>query len=297
MIRILICTGDLLKRHLKMNILFMLQIIITMFIFTGFIGQIQYLISVSDITNTFNDCEAYYYYPYQSADPENTAQKIIDDSGISNVKIGDILHMFVCINNVPTGIIAYNSVTIDYANIKLESGKWFNECENDSRIPVISTNSKYRTGEKLIIKDLFNQEYEAYICGSVSSNERILSFNKGSYSNISNLNYFVSYPDVDLIFPYNCNTINSISDNFCLNSIYNAPSGRVGQIIIPDSPLDYTYLSNIFRPYGAITDIKLMAENYNINNRSDLMTSGIVLFVFSVLTITGIGGMNWPRKN
>ena len=44
--RIVICTYDLLKRHLKINILFSIQIIITLFILTGFIGEVQYLYKV-----------------------------------------------------------------------------------------------------------------------------------------------------------------------------------------------------------------------------------------------------------
>lgn len=290
--RIVICTYDLLKRHLKINILFSIQIIITLFILTGFIGQVQYLYKISNITNTFNNCEAYYYYPYQSTSSENSAQKILYDNGITNAEIGDVLHMIVCVDDIPTGIIAYNSVTINFANLEIDSGKWLNQCKSDNRIPVISTTEKYKTGQILIITDIHKNKYEGYICGNIVPNTQILTFNKGSHTNNSSLDFFVSYPDADLIFPYECDDITSINDEFDLSKVYNAPSGRTGQIIISDKVLDYSYLYEIFHTFGSIANIKSMADTYNKNNKSNLIISGVVLLVFSILTVTGIGGIN-----
>ena len=53
-----------------------LQIIVTLYILTGFTGQLQYLYKASGITDTFNDCDAFYYYPYQNNDSKDSVQNI-----------------------------------------------------------------------------------------------------------------------------------------------------------------------------------------------------------------------------
>ena len=289
----LICTFSLLKRHIKINALMILQIIVTLYILTGFTGQIQYLYKASGITGAFSDCEALYFFPYSNNDPKDTVVNVLKENDINDVSVGEALDIDININGRTELVTAYNSVTLEYAAIELKTGKWITEYKNTDAIPVVSADPEYCTGDRFKITDKSGVEHDAFVCGQISNDSYILSFTQSGSPSVSELSFFVSHPDRPFIVPYCCDDICSVTDEFDMFPVDNGPlSSGYGKLVLPGSIADKEQISSLIKMYGTVTDIRVMAENYDKFNRNDLMITGIILFMFSVLTITGIGGVN-----
>lgn len=288
---ILVCVFVLLKKHLKQNIYIFLQIVITLFVFLGFIARLQSIKASADIVNTFNKCDAYYFFPYRFVTDNNIVNKVLDNNDIHNVDVGKIYHIGVQTDNTTLGALGYDDTIIKFANIKLTQGIWFDMYNDSEYIPVISVGEVYKVNDIVLLKSENGDSCSAKIIGSISKYEHILSFDQCGSPSISNLSFFSSYPTTDLIIPYKSKQVKGLPDEF---NIAENNGGTIvnGQILIPKDKFNGEVINEVFKNYGIICNVTNMAYNYTRDIRFDLTINGIVLLVFTLLTATGLGGNN-----
>ena len=120
---IIICTFDLIKKHIKQNIVLMIQIAVTILILLGFIGKLQYISSISDTAETFNSNNALYYAPFSFTSNDITAEKIIENNSLKVTDIGCVDHMYIIGDGKPYTCLGYSDAIIERCNLKLSSEK------------------------------------------------------------------------------------------------------------------------------------------------------------------------------
>lgn len=289
---ILICSADLIKRHFKQNIILMIQIALTVMIFVGFIGRIQYIFSTKDIANTFSNSKALYYYPFSFTDSEQKAEDIIQKKDLNVSMVGEAEYILVNCNDELLPIVGYNDTLSDYANLKLSSGRWFDEQMDGEIIPLISTTDKYLVNDRITVKDRLGKSFEAIVIGTIDKDGYVLAFNKSASRSVISIDFFVSKPYSYFIAPYNSEIYSSLSDQFDMLLEMEVPRPTLGKIITYENNEDVKAIEKAFAKYGTTVDIDRMVENYRKDIRFNLLINGIILAVFAILTATGIGGIN-----
>lgn len=289
---ILICSADLIKRHFKQNIILMIQIALTVMIFVGFIGRIQYIFSTKDIANTFSNSKALYYYPFSFTDSEQKAEDIIQKNDLNVSMVGEAEYILVNCNDELLPIVGYNDTLSDYANLKLSSGRWFDEQMDGEIIPLISTTDKYLVNDRITVKDRLGKSFEAIVIGTIDKDGYVLAFNKSASRSVISIDFFVSKPYSYFIAPYNSEIYSSLSDQFDMLLEMEVPRPTLGKIITYENNEDVKAIEKAFAKYGTTVDIDRMVENYRKDIRFNLWINGIILAVFAILTATGIGGIN-----
>ena len=289
---ILICTADLIKKHLKHNIVLIIQITVTIMIFVGFIGRVQYILSTQVVANTFNDSNALYYYPFTFLDSEFKTKDIIYQNNLKVQNVGEADYLLVNCNDQLLSIVGYNDTLLDYANLKIETGKWFDKNVDKNAIPLISTTDEYHVNDHISIKDREGKNHDAVIIGTINKDEYVLSFNKTASKSIISIDFFVSKPYSDFIAPYNSERYPSLSEQFDMFLEMEVPKTTLGKIIVYDNKEDAEAIEKELEKYGAVVDIKQMITNYKKDIKFNILINGIILAVFAILTATGIGGIN-----
>lgn len=289
---ILICTSDLIKKHIKHNIVLMIHIAVTIIIFVGFIGRVQYILSTQDVANTFSDINALYYYPFTFLSSEFKTKDVIQQNNLKVKNVGEADYMMVNCNEQLLSIVGYNDTLLNYAHLKISDGKWFDKNVDKNAIPLISTTDKYLVNDHVEIKDRNGQSHDAVIIGTIDKNEYVLSFNKTASKSIISADFFVSKPYAYFIAPYNSEIYPSLSEEYDMFVEMEVPKTTLGKIITYDSKEDAEIIEKEFAKYGAVVDIKQMITNYKKDIKFNILINGIILAVFAILTATGIGGIN-----
>lgn len=289
---ILICTADLIKRNFKHNIILILQIAITVIIFIGFIGRVQYILSTKTVANTFSKSNALYYYPFSFTNSELTMEHIIQENDLKIQNIGEANYILVNCDEELLSVVGYNDTLIDFADLKLSSGRWFDEKIDRTTIPLISTTNDYSVNDKIIIKDRFGESHDAIVIGNIDPDAYVLAFNKSASKSIISIDFFVSKPYSHFIAPYNSELFSSLSEQFDMISELEMPKTTLGKIIFYNKTDDIESIAKGLEKYGTIADIDQMIINYKKDVKFNLLINGIILAVFAILTATGIGGIN-----
>lgn len=288
---ILICTASLFKRHFRQNLLLILQIMATLTVLTGFLGKLQYITHSSGIADTFHDREAYYYSPYSFTASSDHPQKILSEHGIDHIRCSNYTQILVRTDTDYVLSIGYDDTLIDYVNVKLSDGIWFSEYTG-TEIPLIGLDTLYHTGQHIELKDTANTAHDAVIIGTVSPSSYILTFDQSSNPEDASLDSFVSVFRADFIAPYCSSSLPHLDNSFDAGSEIIGNTPQSGQILLPESETDYETLRDVFRDYGLVADIRNMLVNYRKEIRFDLLINGILLGIFALMTVAGIGGIN-----
>lgn len=289
---IIVCTADLIRKHFKQNIVLMIQIAVTILILLGFIGKIQYISSTSDIVNTFNSSNALYYAPFSFSPEDMTAERIIEENDLDVFEVGCVNHMLIDCNDEMLLCLGYSDAIIDRSRIKVDSGKWFDEYESKDIIPIVALNDRYSINDRIILEDFDEKEHEAIVIGKVSSDDYVVEFNSGGSESVISVESFAVKPTAAFIIPYNSQKLPGVSDDFDLKSSLGIPRGFAGELLFPGSKESYMTIEKAFSEYGTITDLDKMVSNNKRDIKFDLITNGVVLLVFTILTAAGIGGIN-----
>ena len=289
---IIICTADLIKKHIKQNIVLMIQIAVTILIFLGFIGKLQYISSKSGIAETFNSSKALYYTPFSFTSQDISAEKIIKDNSLNDLEIGCVNHMVIKSNDNLYLCLGYNDAIIERCNLKLSSGKWFNEYDNTGTIPIISLNNSFSLNDTITLEDNNEKKYEAVVIGSISPDDYVIEFNHSGSKNVVSIEFFAQKSQAAFIVPYNSKKLPTVTDDFDHKHLIDDSPGFVGELLFCKEKSDNVTIEKAFSEYGEITDIDQMIENYKRDVKFDFISNGIILFVFTLLTAAGIGGIN-----
>ena len=289
---VIICTADLIKKNFKHSITLIIQIAVTVIILIGFLGRVQYILSTKNIASTFNNSKAIYYYPFMFLDSEMTAKDIIKENDLDVKMVGEADYMLITCNDQLRPVVGYNDTLLECVDLKLSSGKWFDEQVDKNTIPLISTNQNYSLNDSVTFKDRAGKEHKAVVIGTIDPDEYVLSFNQSGSKSVISIDLFVSKPYADFIAPYDSEKFSSLSKDFDMFLEMGMPKTSLGKVIFYDKADDIEAIEKVFSKYGTTADIDLMIKNYKKDIRFNLLINGIVLAVFIILTATGIGGIN-----
>lgn len=289
---IFICAADLLKRNFKQNIVLILQIAVTIIIFLGFTGTVRYIQSSQKVANTFSNSNALYYYPFSFTDNSLTGEKIMQESGLQSHPVGEADYLLVNCNDQMLTVAGYNDTLIEYADLELSSGKWFDEVTDTAAIPLIATTKNYSVNDRIVMMDRNGESHDAIVIGTISDDGYMLSFNKSASPSIVSIDFFASKPYSDFIAPLNSETHASLSEGYDMFLEMEIPKMSLGKVIFYEREEDIPSITAAFEQYGTIVNVDQMVSNYKEDNQFHLLINGIVLAVFAMLTATGIGGIN-----
>lgn len=270
-----------------------LQTTITILLLILIIGRIQFVQATLNISSTFSGENAFYFMPYQYINASFDLREMLNKSAFSSYKLGEIGNL--CFSDESDNIVTaygYNDIIIDSCHISLNSGLWFNELPSDfPAVPAIAIGDSYSIGDTLTLKTYADQTpYLVKIIGTISTNSHVISFDESASKGASSTECFITPPQYSLILPYDSSHFNSIQKT--VNPNYRFLEQSLANIIIFEEGYKNNDISTFLSLYGHTTYIMDMLSNYNASLSEELLTYGIVCFVFTILTIVGIGGNN-----
>lgn len=269
-------------------ILLMGEIIISSLLLIGILGEIVYLWKSTDIANTFKNTQSYYFTPFTYYSPDFEMHECLDNAEKGAVKIGEVRDLFLELKSGEhVTALAYNQLLLSNMNIEMESGMWItSENKSTSPIQLVAIGNRYKIGDEIT----FSNGVKGYVIGTIREDSYLIRMMHSASNGKASLDSFVSQAtNIDFIIPYS-DEYNYFKKDEILNS------SRV--VEITDSTMEKEIIDKL-KKYGNISSISEMEQNFKQNNREYFMVNGILLFVFSFLTIVGIFGTNgiWYIKN
>lgn len=279
------------KKNIGSLALLTLQAVITILILIGLIGKVQMVSSARNVTDAFQNQNAVYFTEfacYHGYLPD-LSQLIAKRAETESVKVGEITDLLLKTEKGETvAAYGYNDAMIEAARIPLKDGVWFDRAQKSSLIPVIAVGRQYPVGSELsFLHPLHHTTVKAIVIGTIGEDTYIPTFNRSGTADIATLSFFVSTPQFPLIVPYHCSNITSFQKEIATDT-----SVERGKIIITGSQPASEAVQNALKSYGSSVSVERMAVQYRQEIRDHLLTNGIVLLVFSVLSVAGIGGAN-----
>lgn len=263
------------------------QMIISIIIFVSLVGKVQHIAHSQTVANIFNSENAFYFTPYTYYDTNSFHLKeLLPDE--SSYEIGRVSNLTLK-NNSGENVFAYgyNDTIIRYTNVNLKDGTWFNSDTDYEHIPIISIGSKYSVDDVVTLRDYENEKEMTFkVIATIRETEYITTFMSGGSKNNASLENIVSIANADFIVPFECSKVNSIGENDV--SSYNYNYGSI--IIMKNSENAAVY--ELLDQYGEVSDINSMITNFKDETRDYFLSNGIVLLVFTLLGLSGIGGIN-----
>ncbi|MCR5629175.1 hypothetical protein [Eubacterium sp.] len=171
--------------------------------------------------------------------------------------------------------------------LSIEEGEWFDLSKSYECIPAIVIGDKHKIGETIkldkqkdiyleIIGRLSKEEYG--IDFNVSANDGAMSYD-GLFTRARNLGGF--------IVPYKSQYIKSVEDKD-LDIIKQHQS----EILMFSDDIPRKKITSTLEEYGLLTSIDDLEKNFREENNQFIFTNGVVLVIFTLLTVAGIGGIN-----
>ena len=284
--KLLAIVYSMLKQRKWSLFLLMGEIIISSLLFVSMAGELVALWKSAGIVNVFQNTNSYYFTPFTYYSPEFKIENYLTEDEKAGARIAEIHDIvFKLESGEICSAIAYDSVMISNILVDIESGRWFSkEDEEDEKLVAIAVGDFYEVGDVLQLEN----DMEVRIIGTVSKSAYIVRMMNSSSSGNASLAALVSQAFVaDFIFLYE--TDNAFENVICESSCL---------IEVNDLTVENDILLNL-EQFGDITSISQMKENYMRDTRDYFIINGILLCIFSFLTIVGILGNNgiWYIKN
>ena len=279
------------KKNIGSLALLTLQAIITILILIGLIGKVQMVSSARNVTDAFQNQNGIYFTEfacYHDSLPDLT-QILSQKAETAAARTGEITDLLLKNDRGETvAAYGYNDTMIETARIPLKEGIWFSQAQPTDKIPVLAIDGQYQVGDELTFLHPRNHTaIKAIVIGTIEDCTYIPTFNRSGTADIATLSFFVSTPQFPLIVPYHCSSIPSFQEEMATDT-----SVERGKIINTGSQPASEAVQNALKSYGSSVSVERMAVQYRQEIRDHLLTNGIVLLVFSVLSVAGIGGAN-----
>ena len=260
------------------------ELIIIAILFLTMVSKLQGVQESNNTRNAFNADNMYYYSQYQYITKD--LKDVLDSELLNQIEIEEIFDVTLATDNGDYYMAyAYSDRIINACTYDIKEGIWLNEYTGDN-IPVISLNENIPVG-KVIQITTQKKTYSLEIVGYMERDSYILNFCGGASNDSADLSDFISHPTYDLIVPYNCSNVNAIADD----AIEEADKAPNCMIFFEDESLVEKVLSEC-GDYGSVSSVAIMKKNFEEDVKLEMLLNGIVLFVFSVLSISGIVGFN-----
>lgn len=286
--------GHLFWKNIKGYILLSIELIITSIVFLALIGKMQYGYDSKEIAYTFQDSNAFYFVPHMFfAEKEKAIGDVLKKECDFEYQLGEVYNIIV--SNETGEIITaygYNDAIIDCVDLDIKKGTWFRDGIDTEigkeYIPVISMDPQYTVGEIITISnDTSSVEEKAYVIGEIDKNSYVLTFITGASRDFAKLSDFISQSNAQLIIPVESSNYRTFNELNVANQ-----SKQLGTIIIAKDDDIHNQIYEICNDYGSVSNISVMKENYRKDMNDFYITNGIVLLIFTLLTLVGIGGFN-----
>ncbi|WP_288885048.1 hypothetical protein [uncultured Eubacterium sp.] len=281
----------IIEKYKKYYIIIALQIFLSSILMLTMLCKLESVGEKVELTKLYNGKNMYYFSlpEFMTADKDvemDDVYRSIDEKYES----GRITDLYVensederkthCLTGFSDGLIR---------NIKLvlDDGKWFDYSESYKNIPAVAIDNKCKIGEKILLDKQKGIYLE--IIGRMSPNEYGMSFNISSNSGAA------SYDDLftkaknlkKFIVPYKSKYFKCLEDDdLDMKKQHN------GEILFFSRDVSKKKIISTLEEYGTISNIDDLERNFKEENEQFLFTNGIVLIIFTLLTIAGIGGIN-----
>ena len=273
---------DLMIKSLKYYTIHIFEIIIVSFILLSLAGKVQSVLQIRSIKNLFAEENSCFFTPYSYFDTDSSEiQSVLEKNDIKQAKI---FSLHLNLDNTETFAYGYSEEIIRRLNIVPEQGAWFDIDNSYQAIPVIAIGEQYKIGDILDCKG--EQTVSLQIIAVLNRNQFIMYFERSASTGHSSISYLFGKPHAEFIIPYNCENIPSLKKEHVLNAF--TQNSQI--LILPDNIKNE--VSDKIGQYGDITDFSDMKKNFIAENRNYFFVNGIVLIIFSMVTLAGIGGIN-----
>lgn len=282
--KLFIVTARMMKKRRKTILLLMAEMILSSVVMASLVGQMLFIHKSSRIVNAFNGFDCYYFTPHFYYDPDFYIGDYLSDEEKASTELGTTHIMSV--KTEQHGLrhaVGYTDFVIDRACVEMEEGDWFNtaDCSN---IPLVAVGDEYKTGEQVT----FENGSTGTIIGTVRKDSYIISFTHSGSSGNASLSDFISLPsEAGFIVPYQSEHYQSLPEEVIEHDMAN-----FSQIVYIRNPDMKSRVTGTLKQYGYISSIEEMENNFNEENRDYFITNGIIFFIFMILTVVGIGGIN-----
>ena len=282
--KLLLIAGNLAKKR-KWSLLFlMIEIILSSIVLLSLIGELLFLENSSQIAKTFEGTDSYYFTKRIYYTPDFRIEDYLDEKIKAGVHIGNIHTVrFDTEEQKYISGLAYSDVILDKINIEMLEGEWITDSECEG-IPLVAVGGNYCVGEEITI----SEGNKGTIVGIIEEDSYCVTFMASGSSGYASLSNFIStVSGIDFIMPYTDSKYWKTED-----VLFESDMAQESQIICVQDASVREELINTLKQYGDISSIEEMEQKYLNDIREFYIVNGIVLAIFSVLTIVGISGMN-----
>ena len=260
------------------------EVVIVLLILVSMIGKLQAMYATKELGNAVVDKNVYAFSEYGYYEDDTTeVEKCFDKYNVINLST---CFLWMTLNGEGISMIAYSEELFDVYSPELEEGDWIQSTKEYEYIPVIAAGDKYQVGECFQTED---PQLTFQVVGIISPEEYVLLTQVGGttgYANLSEVFYKMTF---DFIVPCYCEHLNCVRKE----QVDSRGEWWSRLLLLPEELADREEeIVEEINQYGYITNVKKMSENYNASNREFCIVNGIVLFVFSVITLAGVGGIN-----
>ena len=271
----------LIKKRKGSLVLLAIEIIISSIVMLSLLGKIVYSYENKELAKSFDGKNMYYFSPYSYYEDFDT-KKLLDDNKVKNTKVCINHQLELKLKNGETlDALGYNKVMLEKMKLKILNGVNINNYKG-TNTPIIGVGKKYRIGDKLVLSN-------GKICEVVSiidDNSSVVNFNKFANSGRSSMEDIIApIKGFSIIMPFDEKYDNSFVE-------YDAP--QESQMIYFDD--DPKTIEKSLKDYGDLTSMEDMQKNYIKDKEEFLYTNGLIGIIFFVLTITGVGGINYIQS-
>lgn len=281
---------DVVSKHIKSFLILVLQMVLSSIILLSMVCKVESISNERKIVDVFQEDEAYYFtLPSYYSEMPFDYKSIIDQVGVK-YKESSITELVFLGDENTKEIDGYSDDLIMHANVSMKTGEWFRTDVDCDRVPIVAIGDQYAVNDEIEFKNANSGEkYIARVIGTIDYEEYVMRFTSSANSGKSALNMIVGKARdcCDFIAPYE----SSIWNCFKYGDSEVVKQQR-GEMIIFEEHVSDEKVMSVLEEYGCVSYIKDMKYNYNQSNNEFLLTNGIVLCIFTLLTLAGIGGVN-----
>lgn len=264
----------LFAKNYKINLLFIIQVVISSLILLSLFGKIQGIERAKSATDVIQTKNAIYVFMHFNTmdDSGNAPAEFYNAVQGDNNKntIGEIRSVYCRVqdgNNIPS--LAYNESLISNVHLKLQEGSWF-PTQKTEYIPIISVGNQYKLNETIKFSIDSQTVREGRIIGIMDKNSVIITFNSGASRGASSLSYLTTKAESCLIIPEAC-----LSDKEKILSM-----SEPGKIVFKPENSDTSSLQNVLAEYGAVSNMEDLKRNFTNENSQFMIANGTAFLFF-----------------
>lgn len=246
------------------------------------IGKLQAVSATKELGNAIVSKNVYTFTEYHYyRDDKSAVDQYLDNYNITSLRTYGLT---MKLNGKYISMLGYSEELFDVYSLKVKEGEWIQTDKKYAYIPVIAVGNKYQVG------DCFETEepsYEFQVVGTISPEQYVLIIQGGGTTGYATLEETFFKPSVDFIVPCDGNRLNSVQKD----QVDSRTEFSARLLLFPDDAAEETFVSELSQ-YGYLTNAQKMSENFTASNKEFYIVNSIVILIFSIIVLAGVGGIN-----